>query len=310
MKIASYNMAQYTMSKYQNYHKRSIKTDVIQRKQIPVYKVEFKDYLQPIEDDDAVSEAELKANIDLIESLIAYLTHREFKFQEVPRIQTDKTRNYVLRVSMENETYESEEMAFSSTGKITTDDGNTIDFSYDLKMSREFYERNQTTIQTGNRMLDPLILNLDNKGANFGDQKIHIDLDLDGQIDTFNMLTSGSGFLVLDKNNNGTVDDGSELFGPKTDSGFGELSDYDKDGNHWIDENDDIFNSLKIWTIDDDGQETLIGFKEAGIGAIYLGGIEGNFDYKNGHDVIARITGSSIYLREDGRPGAIHEVKV
>jgi hypothetical protein len=43
----------------------------------------------------------------------------------------------------------------------------------------------------------------------------------------------------------GRIDSGSELFGPATGSGFGELAALDGDGNGWIDENDDAFARLR-----------------------------------------------------------------
>lgn len=112
--------------------------------------------------------------------------------------------------------------------------------------------------------------------------KFHIDLDLDGTRDTFNLINQGNGFLVIDKSSNGTINDGSELFGPQPNDGFEELKAYDQDNNNWINESDIIFNTLKVWTLDDDGKETLIDLKEAGIGAIYLGKTDGKFDYKTG----------------------------
>jgi len=325
MKVASYNMAQTSMNKY---HREEITTFKSELVKVKVPSREFMG-LKEIPESDTEKEkniAETKGKNELIESLMAYLDRREYSFQEIPCIipneedasseiqelspETDPDQNLIetMRLIREHEVYETESLQFTSTGQITTKDGHTYEFSYDLEMNREFYEKNSSMIQRG--MIDPLILNLDNKGVYFSDKKIHIDLDLDGTIDTFNMLNQGNGFLVLDKNSNGKIDDGSELFGPQTNNGFAELKAYDQDNNHWIDENDVIFNNLKVWTLDEDGKETLIDIKEAGIGAIYLGKTNGKFDYKNGNDTIARITGSSIYLREDGSASAIHEIQV
>ena len=55
------------------------------------------------------------------------------------------------------------------------------------------------------------------------------------------MLGSGSGFLALDKNGNGKIDDGSELFGTKSGDGFADLAEYDSDGNGWIDEKGRVY---------------------------------------------------------------------
>lgn len=61
------------------------------------------------------------------------------------------------------------------------------------------------------------------------DQKFYFDLDADGTADRISMLKSGSGFLALDKNGNGKIDDGSELFGTQSGDGFADLEEYDID---------------------------------------------------------------------------------
>ncbi|NLO16579.1 MAG: hypothetical protein GX118_00065, partial [Arcobacter butzleri] len=128
--------------------------------------------------------------------------------------------------------------------------------------------------------------------------------------DKIPLLKNGSGFLALDKNNNGIIDDGSELFGPQSDRGFEELKAYDSDNNNWIDENDYIFNNLKIWQIDEAGNNQIISLAEAGIGAIYLANITSEFSYKQSVDKqTAQLANNSIFLKENGSAGIISEVK-
>ena len=62
-------------------------------------------------------------------------------------------------------------------------------------------------------------------------------------------------FLALDKNGNGTIDDGSELFGNATRlpdgtraaNGFVALAQYDENHDGRIDKSDRIWNSLLLW---------------------------------------------------------------
>ncbi len=50
-----------------------------------------------------------------------------------------------------------------------------------------------------------------------------------------------------DKNNNGRVDDISELFGSDRQSGFAELGLYDSNRDGKIDAFDEVFRNLKVW---------------------------------------------------------------
>lgn len=63
--------------------------------------------------------------------------------------------------------------------------------------------------------------------------------------------------MALDVNYDGIINDGRELFGPRTGNGFLELAEFDIDGNNWIDENDPIFEKLRIWTLDEKGNEVI-----------------------------------------------------
>jgi hypothetical protein len=94
------------------------------------------------------------------------------------------------------------------------------------------------------------------------DDPVQFDLDSDGHPETISW-TEGSfagGFLALDRNENGTIDDGKELFGAKTyqlpaqdePNGFLALAVYDapetggnRDG--WISASDEIFSELLLW---------------------------------------------------------------
>ena len=124
---------------------------------------------------------------------------------------------------------------------------------------------------------DPLMINLDTDIGSVSDQKFFFDLDADGKEDEISFAGKGSGFLALDRNGDGKINDGSELFGTKSGDGFKDLAAYDEDGNGWIDENDAIFSQLKIWTKDEDGKDKLISLKDADVGAIYLGNADTQF---------------------------------
>ena len=65
---------------------------------------------------------------------------------------------------------------------------------------------------------DPLVIDLNNdgiKGTNL-DYKINFDLDNNGFKEATSWIDNNDAFIAIDKNNNGTIDNGSELFGNKS----------------------------------------------------------------------------------------------
>ncbi len=199
--------------------------------------------------------------------------------------------------------YEKEAVHFQAQGKVTTQDGREIEFEAQMEMSKEIYEETTVEFRAGDALIDPLAINLDGKGVQLTDEKYEFDLDNDGQKENISFLSQGSGFLVLDKNQNGSVDNGSELFGPETNNGFLELTAYDEDQNQWIDENDAIYYQLNLWTKNPDGQDNLSSLQQNNVGAIYLGSANTQFDLGEGQ---LRETG--VYLKETGGTGFVQEV--
>lgn len=206
--------------------------------------------------------------------------------------------------------YESEETAFSTTGKVVTADGRTIDFNMDIYMSREVASYYEETLSVQNVFLDPLVINLDSDIASVSDQKFYFDLDADGEKESISRLNSGSGYLALDKNGNGIIDDGSELFGTRSGDGFLDLSEYDVDGNGWIDEADPIFEKLLIWTQNEDGEDELYHLKDKGVGALCLQRIPTehslNSPLSNTTNAVLRSTG--LFLYENGEVGSMQQL--
>ena len=205
---------------------------------------------------------------------------------------------------------ENETTTFSTQGKVCTADGREIEFGIDVTMSRSFYEQYTTkyTREIPNYQ-DPLVINLDGNVTNVTDQKFFFDLDCDGLEDSISTLGSGSGFLALDKNGDGVINDGSELFGAKSGNGFKELATFDLDGNGWIDEADEIFEHLKVWTKDDEGKDVLFTLKEAGVGAICLQAQRTPFNITDeNNESKAMVRQSGFYLKENGVAGLIQQV--
>ena len=205
---------------------------------------------------------------------------------------------------------ESEDTTFSTTGSVVTLDGRSIDFNLELSMSRSFTQYYEESINMNTVLCDPLVINLGCNIAEVSDVKFKFDLDCDGEDDNISTLSSNSGFLALDLNEDGIINDGSELFGTKSGNGFYDLSAYDEDGNGWIDEADSIFNKLRIFTVSENGSQTLLDLKSQDIGAIYLGNVSTDFSLNSLQDnrTNAVIRSTGIFLYENGSVGSIQQV--
>lgn len=205
---------------------------------------------------------------------------------------------------------ETESTTFASTGIVKTADGRSIDFNVEVSMSRAYMEKcNMLEVQEYIKT-DPLMINLDTNIGSVSDQKFFFDLDSDGKEEEISFAGKGSGFLALDKNGDGKINDGSELFGTKSGDGFKDLAEYDEDGNGWIDENDSIYSQLKVWTKDENGNDRLIELKDADVGAIYLRNADTQFSLKDDENKLnAEIKKTGIYLKEStGAVGTLNHV--
>lgn len=276
-----------------------------------------------------LSDAE-RRELTLLEKMLSVILGREFKFKIPHKIVMDEQQQPVLIMADNDSTasetqvkvgwgfaydcqetyYESEKLSFETQGVVKTADGREIDFQINLNMSREFYRQSNIQIRAGDAQLcDPLVINYDGMSAGLTDTKYSFDLDCNGDKDQISFANAGSGFLAIDSNNDGKVTDGSELFGPSTGNGFEELAEYDQDQNGWIDENDAVFQHLRIWTKDQNGNDKLFALGQQGVGAIYLGNVSAQFGYKNNQNELqGQAQTAGVFLKEDGTPGIMQQV--
>jgi hypothetical protein len=205
---------------------------------------------------------------------------------------------------------ESEQTSFSAQGVVKTADGKVIRFQLDLTMAREHVEQTDISLRAGDAQVkDPLVINFNGNAAQLTDQRFSFDLDADGSAEQLPMLASGSGYLALDRNGNGSIDSGAELFGPTTGSGFGELAVLDSDHNNWLDENDAAYAQLRVWTPDGQGGAALATLQESKVGALYLGAVATPFALKGSANAdLGIVAASGIYLTESGQAGTLQEV--
>lgn len=205
--------------------------------------------------------------------------------------------------------YEYEKTEFAAGGHITTADGKTIDFSVGLSMSREFSSEQNLNIRAGDALKDPLVVNFSGTAAQLTQRDFSFDIDADGTKDQIAFVAPGSGFLALDKNSDGQINDGSELFGTASGNGFLDLSAYDSDGNNWIDENDAVYKNLRIWSKDSAGNDQLVALGKAGVGALYLGHVATNFSVKDRNNAtLGQVRETGLAVMESGQVVTMQQV--
>lgn len=210
-----------------------------------------------------------------------------------------------------HERVEVEQLAIQAQGRILTADGRTIAFDLGIQLNARRVESSDITLRAGDAILkDPLVLHFEGPVGALRDTRFQFDLDADGRVDTMPFVGQGSGFLVLDRNGNGQIDDGRELFGALSGDGFGDLTQLDDDRNGWIDEADAVFQRLQVWRMSDAGQTLLSSLASEDVGALYLGkvGSEMALQASPQSATLGQLRSTGLYLRQSGAVGLMQQV--
>ncbi|MBI5901316.1 MAG: hypothetical protein HZB40_19110, partial [Rhodocyclales bacterium] len=167
---------------------------------------------------------------------------------------------------------------------------------------------------------DPLILDLDSNGiatTNAATNDIHFDHDANGFAESTGWLNPNDAYLAWDRNGNGTIDSGNELFGDQTTlrsgakavSGLQALAEWDTTKDGQIDAADTRYNDLRVWRdLNQDGisqTNELQTLTDAGIAAISLVGTATNAPSDANGNTLTR---TSSFTRTDTSTGASGEV--
>ena len=131
----------------------------------------------------------------------------------------------------------------------------------------------------------PLVLDLDGNGVQTSTLENGVDFDLndDGKAGLVSWTDGIDGFLVLDRNGDGLITSGAEMFGDHTvmsngevaRDGFAALADLDSNSDGVFDAQDSLFDSVQVWVdanrngISEAGE--LFGLKELNVASIDLG---------------------------------------
>ena len=165
----------------------------------------------------------------------------------------------------------------------------------------------------------PLVVDLNGDGiieTTSTDSGIYFDFDNNQKIENSGWVGKDDGLLVRDINNNGQIDDGTELFGnntvlsngQKATNGFEALKDLDSNNNNVFDSSDTAWNQVKVWKdANQNGkvdEEELLTLEQAGIENIDL-------TYQNSSTI--DFSGNTVgqtgsFDREDGTQGNINDI--
>ncbi|MCA9735119.1 MAG: hypothetical protein H6696_18390 [Deferribacteres bacterium] len=258
----------------------------------------------------------------LVKMFIERMTGKEIdlldpkSFEEKPKDETQETAatnqeevGFGLHYTATTREYESENMQFSMQAQIETADGEKVQIDLQFSMSREFMRENAFEFQAGSQLTDPMVAHYNGTAAELRSQRFEFDINSDGINEFIPFASAGSGFLAVDKNGDGRINDGSELFGATSGDGFAELSIYDDDQNGWIDENDAVFSDLRVWSKNAAGEDYLRSLRELGIGAIALDSVATPFTLKDAqNNVQAQVRRTGFFLREDFSAGVVQQI--
>jgi Ca2+-binding RTX toxin-like protein len=142
---------------------------------------------------------------------------------------------------------------------------------------------------------DPLIFDLNHDGViltSLNHSNVLFDLDSDGVKERTAWISSKDGFLSLDVNQNGLIDNGSELFGTSTSDGFSVLAQSDVNADGRIDASDLIFANLRLWKDENsDGisqPSELITMSQAGVLSIDLHALSNGWQSREGNLIVSQ----------------------
>jgi len=163
----------------------------------------------------------------------------------------------------------------------------------------------------------PIVLDLDGDGIELNalsSSSVYFDMDSDGVRDLTGWVAPDDGFLALDRNQNGTIDDINEisfvgdLEGARSD--LEGLAFYDSNRNGFLDVADENFNEFRVWQdtnqdgISDAGE--LKTLTDAGISHINLTLNLTEENAENTDDNI--IHGTTEFIRTDGTIGTVGDI--
>ena len=165
--------------------------------------------------------------------------------------------------------------------------------------------------------VSPIVLDLNGDGVTTTNAQDGVDFDLtaSGRSQKVGWVGGGDGLLVMDRNQDGAINDGRELFGAATTlasgqragNGYNALTELDSNHDRKIDASDGHFSDLKVWVDrNHDGKSDLSELR----GLVDLGITELDLSYKSSDrmdngNAVAMVSG---YKTSDGQTHEMADV--
>ena len=168
----------------------------------------------------------------------------------------------------------------------------------DLNIRLKEEDDTRPDIRDAMSIRSPIIIDMNGDGVKTTAQGKHTYFDHDGNgfAENTGWVDSNDALLVLDRNQNGLIDDGKELFGSNTllssgkkaQNGFEALAEFDENRDGVIDAADSVWSRLQLWQdknqngLVDEGE--LLSLSNTQITAIGLNYLKGDKKDENGHE--------------------------
>jgi Ca2+-binding RTX toxin-like protein len=212
------------------------------------------------------------------------------------------------------------ELARAKKGLIGYKDMGCNSPNVDPNTNRPFKDAQDWRQPTPRRRHEPLALDLDGDGIETvgasTNTPILFDHEIDGSKNGTGWITADDAMLVLDRNGNGTIDNGRELFGDSTIKsngqtamdGFDALADLDSNSDGVMNSSDTQFANLRLWRdLNQDGVSQsgeLFTLNALGVASIALTNKVATTTLANQNQILA--TGQ--YTKADGTTGVVADV--
>ena len=236
-----------------------------------------------------------------------------------------KQFNQQEQVSVTTLSTEQQQLNFTMQGEFILDN-QTVNLSYQLNLSASYSSMSKIET-TAAALKDPLVIQFGTRSIGHITDYAQLDINSDSKQDDLPIFSGDVGYLVFDKNQNNRVDDGRELFGPRTNNGFDELAQLDSNNNGFFDSQDENYSQVYIWqpqhsennsntgSSSESNKQNLVSLSQAGIKAISLNAIATQFNFRdqrqeNNGEISAQLKQTSFAITDNNQTVGVHQIDV